>query len=436
MSQRVWCYDKDKQEYVHALDACKEESESYVCPECGQRVICCQGEKNEWYFRHYVKSRCVGGSSETLLHKLAKQFLTGLTTFYVPSIEEVFKKDQTVVVLKEQTIRVSRVDLEKSILGGDLRPDAIIEGTTIAKWKNVQVCVEITVHHGVNQTKMKKYRRYIAEQEELGNTVYVIEVNLDKFTKDFDAVLPDEIKTSIVNESPYKITRLATGCHVDLAKDRFQFQNGYVCCPAYDKPEYVVDTKYCKSCPFFVSRSGNMNICYGKKAYAKPKDVLDGQTKEYRMDIYSEMMPKHHLSVVDTNVDYPLGSCSCGGQCRVGTGYAEGVRSFKGIIKLPRDTVYAYKWCTVCGKVTPITCPDCGAPMKLLRNPKNGKVFLYCTNNESDGEDRCLCSLTLFTDDSCGYNYADEVIGVGGLDNFLSGKKKYRDALMKIRHKA
>ena len=44
------------------------------CPQCGARLVACQGEINQHYFRHHVEREC-SGARETALHLFAKQVI-------------------------------------------------------------------------------------------------------------------------------------------------------------------------------------------------------------------------------------------------------------------------------------------------------------------------------------------------------------------------
>lgn len=46
------------------------------CVDCHEPLEACQGEVNEWFFRHQFKTDCKGGQM-TALHLLAQQLLTG-----------------------------------------------------------------------------------------------------------------------------------------------------------------------------------------------------------------------------------------------------------------------------------------------------------------------------------------------------------------------
>jgi hypothetical protein len=52
------------------------ERKFHKCSKCQQRLTPVKGEarKKEWHFRHQIDSDCTGGQ-ETLIHKLAKQFI-------------------------------------------------------------------------------------------------------------------------------------------------------------------------------------------------------------------------------------------------------------------------------------------------------------------------------------------------------------------------
>lgn len=98
------------------------------------------------------------------------------------------------------------------------------------------------------------------------------------------------------------------------------------------------------------------------------------------------------------------------------------------------------------GIYQPIYCPECLSkgkgyvPMKLLRNAKNGKVFLACSNYVSvedsmnTGEiSTCNCTLTVFNSNST--TYADELQSLSNFNKWLRGSYKEFQYVADVRNK-
>jgi len=53
------------------------------CEKCGEKLEAIQGKVNEWHFRHYKDTNCIGGQ-ETAIHKLAKQIIVENSQILIP----------------------------------------------------------------------------------------------------------------------------------------------------------------------------------------------------------------------------------------------------------------------------------------------------------------------------------------------------------------
>jgi hypothetical protein len=75
--------DKNTSSPVFIRDAARGLKCNCKCIECGGDLVANKGEVNEWYFDHYIKSDCLGGS-ETAIHKLAKDIISRHTKILTP----------------------------------------------------------------------------------------------------------------------------------------------------------------------------------------------------------------------------------------------------------------------------------------------------------------------------------------------------------------
>jgi hypothetical protein len=75
--------DKNTNAIVFIRDADRGLKCNCKCIECGKDLVANQGEVNDWYFDHYIKSNCAGGV-ETAIHKLAKEIISKETKILTP----------------------------------------------------------------------------------------------------------------------------------------------------------------------------------------------------------------------------------------------------------------------------------------------------------------------------------------------------------------
>lgn len=141
------------------------------CPECGEELVARNrefpGRKRVRHFQHARVSSCPGGF-ETVMHRMAKDVVATATGLLLP------RWASGDVVIEHEPLAIVASQLEVPMLGGAARPDAIVRGVA-ADVAFDALCVEIRVHHAVDELK-----RALLES----NGVDTIEIDLSNVDDD------------------------------------------------------------------------------------------------------------------------------------------------------------------------------------------------------------------------------------------------------------
>lgn len=120
-----------------------------TCPECGGKLVArnrdFEGRQRVRNFQHASTSSCPGGV-ETAVHRMAKDVLASADWVLLP------RWASGDVVIKPQALSVVNARLEVPLLDGATRPDVVIHGL-VAEVEFDTLCVEVRVHHSVDETK-------------------------------------------------------------------------------------------------------------------------------------------------------------------------------------------------------------------------------------------------------------------------------------------
>lgn len=130
-----------------------------VCPACGAKLVARQGKKVAYHFAHYKTADCEHGQ-ETALHLLGKKIISKGRVF-VPA-KPFTSENQGAIHTYSEAIEEMHI--------GAITPDVLLKSESEA------LCVEIKVHHAVDDEK--KYKIY-----ELG--LPMIEIDLSDVKDDY-----------------------------------------------------------------------------------------------------------------------------------------------------------------------------------------------------------------------------------------------------------
>lgn len=431
MAEQVWGYDSNNM-LVNINDIEREVECS--CIECGAKLIQNRGEKKKWYFRHKIDSECIGASGETIVHKVAKQLLLsgGIHSIYVPSACITIFKDKVVDMKDGFELLLSDgiVNAEKYISNG-MRPDIAVE------YDDTVYFLEIDVTHRKSPKDINKYHAYAMKNPD--KKVYVLEAHLKKFKY----LVDDESFTTRLAEFLAK----RDSWHLIYSKNLRKLQNiikestlysnsAFVACPA-SRYNTLMSAKQCKGCAMFIRTEGNIRKCYGLGGITKESDIISlvkGNIPDYDtlMDIHQDELPSGVSDILPIKEHY-FGYDLSGNACTLMQGDSPTAPRLKNMpVIRGTDTEYGYIVDSF-NKRKVITCPYCNSPMKLLKNSKNGKVFLSCENYKKVAlEEGCHGSITIYTDDTCS-TYEDEIIAVGDLSLVFTNPSLVRRRLKKCR---
>ena len=124
MATKKWALD-NKGDLIY-IDNVERETDAF-CIECGEKLIYNKGEKHcDAYWRHGSKSKCKGGSIESLVHLLSKKlFLDGnISTMKIPASTFIVSSKCEVV---DKPIEINLSDYivtdEKFIPNTSIKPD-------------------------------------------------------------------------------------------------------------------------------------------------------------------------------------------------------------------------------------------------------------------------------------------------------------------------
>src|SRR5699024_7898501 len=150
--------DKDSGKIVEVSEVKSGLDCNCVCPNCGKDLVAAQGEKTEWYFRHYEQASDCKTGPEKGIQELAKEILITNSRIKTPSLG---------------TIKYSHATTEKK---SDLKPDVSAEINGNPLFFNIKINKENKLNSEVY--KDKKIKSILID---LSDYVYT---SKDQFRKD------------------------------------------------------------------------------------------------------------------------------------------------------------------------------------------------------------------------------------------------------------
>jgi hypothetical protein len=132
-----------------------------ICAKCKERLTARKGNIRIHHFAHQPGSNCVG-ATETILHIMAKEIISGLDWIQIPPYhyerkKQLWKGGMELITHEENItsggrVRIEKVNIERSF--GDIRPDIVVFQ------KNKPLAIEIAVTHKVEKKKKRLFRKY------------------------------------------------------------------------------------------------------------------------------------------------------------------------------------------------------------------------------------------------------------------------------------
>lgn len=446
-SIKCWGIDSISGKLINIHELSLDDKKNIICTDsnCRCNLIPNFGTKKDWYFRHPTGSSCSGGSSESIIHSLAKEIISDFKSIDLPS--SVFRfKDESKVVDLYKSYAIKNISIEKS-LTPQLRPDLIIETTS-----DEIICIEVFVAHKVSSDKLSKYVKYF---EKSGKNFFIVEIDLSSIKDNIDNLNHDDVRNLIKDKMIILSSNNLVKLNNLLNASVYQDLNSFHICPIDDKS--IMSTKSCKKCPFFSSYKNNMLTCYGKSCYTKLGDFTDSKEENY--DKYCHLVPKVDGKIIkddkkvfddNKNIIHPFGVCEC---CSKPLSLCRGDMTFRisGIpvlrfyngksIDLYNDLVRnsVFLVCTTCRRVKQLLCNKCKSPLGIWKNTNRkyrsfDSVFIGCLDRDNIGGGCTSDTLTIYKDESC-TEYADELISVETLDNWLNSDKVAMKNLFNLRYK-
>lgn len=435
MSTKVWGIDTRTGNCVN-INELQEQDKGYITctnENCNCKLIFNMGSKKDWYFRHPSGVDCTGGSTESILHKLGKEILSDIGLVDVPESKIVFKNSLYEVERADLVVMPDDIHIEQYLPNTQIKPDI---------WfytDESYYCLEVVVHHDISEETKRRYYEFGRE-----HNLYVITYNVSEYAKNLDNFKKSDLVSIFVNSKTISTTISSRIIEYEdkLKKGIFKAFLGDIVCPA---KSCRVNTRKCKSCPFYVSSGSGKQICYGKECYKTFKDLERDETVEERLDRYWDLIPareeQQEIFDDDTKIIHPFGVCErCSKPLVLQRGIdTQGISGLK-LIKTDIETSEKFGLflvCPNCGCNKPIVCSKCGKPMKAWINGNKsyksfGSVFIGCIERETFGGSCTTDTLTVFTDSTC-TKYADEIKAVKTLDNYLKRDVKAINRLKKLR---
>lgn len=416
MSIKVWARNKDTGEILHINSVDKSFKGKMVCLDdnCGEVLNICMGEKKKPYFSHSRNSTCSGGGVETLLHLLSKQILKACKTFVLPEEYFIFR-GKKIVFNEAKKVFVS------SVTSGEVLEQGFKTGFKLMTLGGKTYYIEPSLR-GISATRRTAYAKH---------DLNVIEIDLRKFS-DADNIDEEALREYICGGSGIKtfVCSKAINRLTKLVNDSEYTSNGeLIACPARDY-KAIVESKKCKTCPFYMYRKDKSIVCSGKGCYSSAVDFKINEL-ELRREKYSNILPEPILVANKGVFEKPFGLCKCGNYYDLVLTRSN--TRISGLFvtdnEALRDKGYVYRHCKVCGSYSVMKCPRCGKYLTLKRNSHNGKIFLCCSDYD------CKFTLTTFTQEPCGDNYADEITTIKSWDNLIKNYSKAFELIREVRNK-
>lgn len=155
-----------------------------TCPGCGQRLVAKKGQEQAHHFAHRGDVSC-RRAYESMLHRLAKQFIQDEGRFCLPPVEASLGS-RTVVERGATEFRPDRVEVEVRLEG--IQPDVVAYKTTGGEER--RLLIEIAVTHFCDEIKRETIR---------SRQLPAIEIDLSGVSRD---AAPDEVRNEILDRAP------------------------------------------------------------------------------------------------------------------------------------------------------------------------------------------------------------------------------------------
>lgn len=449
MATKKWALD-NKGDLIY-IDNVERETDAF-CIECGEKLIYNKGEKHcDAYWRHSSKSKCKGGSTESLIHLLSKKlFLDGnISTMKIPASTFIVSSKCEVV---DKPIEINLSDYivtdEKFIPNTSIKPDL----TLVNKDNGLHLYIEVRNTHAVSAKKLIRYKN-LKDVQNFNFEVVEIDVRSastileNNDLEELIQILSGKVEGKSVVIMSSKLAEL----HSENSKSTFKYSSQYGVCPNGG----LVTPVDCSGCAYLISKSGNSVVCNGKLAYLSVSDILNRKirTKEDRLDCEPVPISKYKLiSILDEKREevkshHIEGSCKkCGKPTILVTGKQNNVRGImqKANFYDKNKVLHCHdleleKWCPYCNTYEKIYCPECAkkkikVPITVWNNtdknsPARGSVYARCSEQRDGG---CGYAITLFKNDKCN-EYAEELMFVNGIDTFIRRPSEFKKAMAIIR---
>lgn len=446
-SVKCWGIDSISGKLINIHELSLKDKKNIICTDsnCKCNLIPNLGTKKDWYFRHPAGSPCTGGSSESIIHSLAKEIISEFKSIDLPSSIFRFKEENKVVDLCK-SYSIKSIDIERS-LTPQLRPDLIIETES-----EEIICIEVFVTHRVSSEKLSKYIKYFKESDK---NFFIVEIDLSSIKDNIDSLNHNDISNLIKNKMIILSSKGLMELNDLLNAGIYQDLNSFHICPIDDNS--IMSTKSCKRCPFFSSYRNNVLTCYGKSCYTKLSDFANSKEENY--DIYCHLLPKIDGKIVKDNekvfddsksILHPFGVCECCGKplslYRGDMTYrVSGIpilefyngKSIDSYNDLVRNGIFLK--CNSCKRTKQLLCNKCNNPLGIWVNSNRryksfGSVFIGCLKRDNIGGNCTSDTLTIYKDENC-VEYADELKTVETLDNWLNSNKVAMKNLFNLRYK-
>ena len=138
----------------------KEKYKNCFCYECGSPLIARLGEKNIWHFAHKNSDKKCSATTESWLHKYAKQIIMQNKYITIPGLwasQYIDSNNFSDFIYKSKMFepyksKYNIVALEKNYK--EFKPDAIIQLEN-----GIEIAIEIRVTHKVDKNKKEKVKK-------------------------------------------------------------------------------------------------------------------------------------------------------------------------------------------------------------------------------------------------------------------------------------
>ena len=242
-----------------------------ACPACDGALVARQGKIKEHHFAHASGEEC-RHAAETALHLAAKDMLAKRKEIVLPEVAvNASYGFPRIVVAPQRRYAIASAEVERKT--GSIIPDVIVEVN------GRQLLVEVTVTHGVDDTKLTKIR-------ELG--LSCLEIDLSDAPRDLGR---EALETIVVDGSAQK--RWLHNVRANQARNRMlseamllpSVSRGFAWhvdgCPisarVWKGTPYANVIDDCIGCEHMLAASGDVGvICDGFRALRRPRPAAEG----------------------------------------------------------------------------------------------------------------------------------------------------------------